>query len=98
MGLGIDLFLERNLKMIEADKLKLGYKMEDCDGMKVSNIQCIFYDMASIDANYKELFSMLNDNPYNDRIRFCYLDGIVLNNEKLLELQGDCTNDKKSVK
>lgn len=25
MGLGIDLFLERNLKMIEADRLKLGF-------------------------------------------------------------------------
>ena len=87
MGLGIDLFLEKNLKMIEMDKLKLGYEREGCDGMKVSKIQCILYDIASIDTMYKEIFSALNDNHYNDRIHFRYLDGVVLNNETLLELQ-----------
>ena len=87
MGLGIDLFLERNLKMIEADRLKLGYEMEECDGVKVSNIQCVLYDMASIDTKHEELFAVLNDNHYKDRIHFHYLDGMVLNDEKLLELQ-----------
>jgi len=88
MGLGIDLFLESNLKIIEVDRLKLGFDANGCDGMKVSNIQCILYDMADIDTNHKELFSMLNDNFYKNRIHFRYLDGMVLNDEKLLELQG----------
>ena len=87
MGLGIDLFLERNLKMIEADRLKLGFETSECDGIRIGNIQCILHDIAGIDTKHKELFSMLNANYYNDRIYFRYLDGIVLNDEKLLELQ-----------
>lgn len=87
MGLGIDLFLERNLKMIEADRLKLGFETSECDGIRIGNIQCILHDIAGIDTKHKELFSMLNANYYNDRIHFRYLDGIVLNDEKLLELQ-----------
>ena len=89
MGLGIDLFLERKLKMIEAERLKLGYEIEECDEIRIYNIQCILYDIADIDANYKELFSVLNDNPYKDRIRFRYLEDMVLNDERLLELQGE---------
>ena len=89
MGLGIDLFLERKLKMIEAERLKLGYEIEECDEIRIYNIQCILYDIADIDANYKELFSVLNDNPYKDRICFRYLEDMVLNDERLLELQGE---------
>ena len=85
-GLGIDLFFEKNFIIIETDKLKLGFEVNGYDGMKVCNIQCILYDIASIDAKYKELFSVLNDNYYKDRICFRYLEG-ALNNEKLLELQ-----------
>ena len=48
----------------------------------------ISYDIVSIDTKHKEFFSVLNDNPYNARIRFHYLEGMVLDNEKLLELQG----------
>lgn len=87
MGLGIDLFLERNLKMIEADRLKLGFETSECNGISIGNIQCILYDIAGIDENHKELFDMLNDNHYKARIYFRYLDGMVLNNEKLLKLQ-----------
>lgn len=87
MGLGIDLFLERNLQMIEADRLKLGFEDSGCKGMKVCNIQCILHDIAGIDVNYKDMFSVLNNNRYSGRIRFRYLEGMVLNNEKLLELQ-----------
>ena len=87
VGLGIDLFFESNFNIIEEDRLKLGFEEKGNDGIKVYNIQCILYDIASIDAKYKELFSMLNDNHYKGRIYFRYLDGIVLNDEKLLELQ-----------
>ena len=87
MGLGIDLFLERNLKMIEADRLKLGFGNNGCDEIRIGNIQCILHDIAGIDVNYKDMFSVLNSNSYSGGIRFRYLDGMVLNDEKLLELQ-----------
>lgn len=88
MGLRIDLFLENKFKIIEADRLKLGFEANECDdGRKVCNIQCILYDIAGIDAKHKELFSVLNNNSYKGRICFRYLDSVVLNNERLLELQ-----------
>lgn len=87
MGLGIDLFFDNNLKVIDADKLKLGLEINGCDGIEIRNIQCILYDMAGIDANYKEMFLMLNDNSYNERICFRYLEGMKLSSEKLLELK-----------
>lgn len=87
MGLGIDLFFDNNLKVIDVDKLKLGLEVAGCAGIKIRKIQCILYDIAGIDANYKEMFLMLNDNCYNDRICFRYLEGMKLNSEKLLELQ-----------
>lgn len=87
MGLGIDLFFDNNLKVIDADRLKLGLEINGCDGIKIHNIQCVLYDMAGIDANYKEMFLMLNDNRYNERICFRYLECMKLSSEKLLELK-----------
>ena len=98
MGLGIDLFLENKLKIIEADRLKLGYEANECDdGMEVCNIQCILYDIAGIDAKHKELFSVLNNNSYKCRIRFRYLDSVILNNERLLELHESDLEEEGSV-
>ena len=69
MGLGIDLFLERNLKMIEADRLKLGFETSECDGIRIGNIQCILHDIAGIDVNYK-------DYHYKKGIQYGYFNGI----------------------
>ena len=87
MGLGLDLFLDNSLTLMDGERIKLGLEINGADGIKIHNIQCILYDVASIDAKYKEIFLMLNDNCYNERICFSYLEGIKLNNEKLLELR-----------
>lgn len=86
-GLGIDLFLDNSLKVIDVDRLKLGLGINGREGITIHNIQCILYDLSGIDARYKEVFLMLNDNCYNDKISFRYLESMKLSNETLLQLK-----------
>lgn len=100
MGLGIDLFLDNSLKVIDVDRLKLGLGINGCDGIKIRNIQCMLYDISGIDTKYKEMFLMLNDNCYNDKICFRYLEGMKLSNENLLQLKEESVHsiDAETIK
>ena len=43
------------------------------------------------------VFSVLNNNYYKDRIHFRYLDSVVLNNERILELQEQMSDLGKEI-
>lgn len=87
LGLGVDLFFENNIKLVDADRLTLGIEGVACDGSEVRNIQCILYSQFGIDAKHKEMFIILNNNLYKDRIDFLCWEDSKLCDEKILELQ-----------
>lgn len=87
LSLGFDVFLDNNIKLVDADRLILGIEGTACDGSEVRKIQCIIYSQFGIDAKHKEMFIMLNNNLYKDRIHFHCWEGSKLWDDRILELQ-----------
>lgn len=89
MGLCVELFLTKQFKLIDMERLRLRLSKGEDVGEKIGKIQCILYDIAGVDVNYKEMFLLLNDNYFKDKIHFRYVEGVKLTKEKLYELRGE---------
>ena len=89
MGLCVDLFLVKQIEIIDVERSRLGLAKGEDVGEKIGKIQCILYDIAGVDVNYKEMFLLLNDNYFKDTIHFRYVEGVKLTKEKLYELRGE---------
>ena len=54
--------------------------------------------MIMIIVTLKRQFALQNNNLYNDRISFRYLDGFKLNDEKIIELQEESISNMDKEK